>query len=166
MIFRAYQPVFPLDHFIENLIYTEGFSAPHSLDRFLPDGNTEIIIDLSERSQYIYNNESLQAIQTCRFAWVSGIRTRPITIPSGNGSRMLIIAFKRGRAFPFYPFPTDDLTDTVVHRQRLVYAYPRVDRLRQLGTHERARPVRDGGPDTVERQTFEGRFTDFHEAQV
>ena len=114
MIFRAYQPVFPLDHFIENLIYTEGFSAPHSLDRFLPDGNTEIIIDLSERSQYIYNNESLQAIQTCRFAWVSGIRTRPITIPSGNGSKMLIIAFKRGRAFPFYPFPTGDLTDTVV----------------------------------------------------
>jgi AraC-like DNA-binding protein len=27
---------------------------------------------------------------------------------------MLIIAFKRGRAFPFYPFPMSELTDTVV----------------------------------------------------
>lgn len=113
MIFRAYQPGFPLDHFIESLIYTEGFSAPHTLDRFLPDGNTEIIIDLTERPQYIYDNESLQAIQSCRSAWVSGVRTRPITIPSGNGSRMLIVAFKKGRASAFYPFPISDLTDTV-----------------------------------------------------
>jgi AraC-like DNA-binding protein len=113
MIIRAYQPGFPLDHFIENLIYTEGFSAPHSLDRFLPDGNSEIIVDLTPRPQHIYDNETLQEIQTCRFAWVSGVRTRPITIPSGNGSQMLIIAFKRGRAFPFYPFATSDLSDTV-----------------------------------------------------
>lgn len=113
MIFRVYQPSSRLDHFIENLIYTEGFSVPHSLDRFLPDGNSEIIIDLTERPQYIYDNESLQAIQACRSAWVSGVRTRPITIPSGNGSRMLIVAFKKGRASAFYPFPISDLTDTV-----------------------------------------------------
>jgi AraC-like DNA-binding protein len=113
MIFHTHQPVFPLDHFIENLIYTEGFSASHSLDRFLPDGNTEIIVDLTHRPQHIYDNETLQEVQTCRFAWVSGVRTRPITIPSGNGSRMLIVSFKRGRAFPFYPFPISDLTDTV-----------------------------------------------------
>lgn len=114
MIVRAYQPVFPLGHFVKNLIYTEGFHAPHNLDRFLPDGNTEIIIDLTERPQSIYDNESLQAIQTCRYAWVSGVRTQPITIPSGNGSRMLIIAFKKGKASPFYSFPMSNLTDTVV----------------------------------------------------
>jgi AraC-like DNA-binding protein len=113
MIFRAYKPDFPLDHFIENLIYTEGFRASHTLDRFLPDGNTEIIVDLTEHPQSIYDNESLQEIQTCRSAWVSGVRTQPITIPSGNGSRMLIIAFKKGRASAFYPFPISDLTDTV-----------------------------------------------------
>jgi len=113
MIFRAYQPGFPLDHFVKKLIYTEGFSAPHNLDRFLPDGNSEIIIDLTELPQHIYDNKSLQAIQTCRSAWVSGVRTRPITIPSGNGSRMLIVVFKKGRVFPFYPFPLSDLTDTV-----------------------------------------------------
>ena len=39
--------------------------------------------------------------------------SQPITIPSGRGSRMLIVAFKKGKAFPFYPFPMSDLADTV-----------------------------------------------------
>ena len=113
MIFHVHQPDFPLDHSIENLIYFEGLNAAHNLERFLPDGNTEIIIDLTEHPQHIYDNETLREIQTCRYAWVSGVRTRPITIPSGSGSRMLIVAFKKGRAFPFYPFPISELTDTV-----------------------------------------------------
>ena len=113
MILRIYKPSFPLHGFIEHIIYFEGLNAPHRLDRFLPDGNTEIIIDLTERPQHIYDTETLQEIQTCRCAWVSGVRTRPITIPSGTGSRMLVIAFKKGKAFPFYPFPMSELTDTV-----------------------------------------------------
>lgn len=113
MILQIHKPSFPLHSFIEHFVYFEGLSTPHKLERFLPDGNTEIIIDLTERPQYIYDNETLQEIQTCRYAWVSGVRTRPITIPSGRGSRMLVIAFKRGKAFPFYPFPMSELTDTV-----------------------------------------------------
>jgi AraC-like DNA-binding protein len=108
-----HKPAFPLSKFVENLVYYQGLSIPHSLDRFLPDGNTEIIIDLTETPQYIYDNETLEQIQICRYAWVSGVRTKPITIPSGRGSRMLIVAFKKAKAFPFYPFPMSDLADTV-----------------------------------------------------
>ena len=114
MILRIHKPAFPLNEFVENLVYYQGLSAPHNLDRFLPDGNTEIILDLTEKPQYIYDNETLQEIQICRYAWVSGVRTKPITIPSGKGSRMLIVAFRKGRAFPFYQFPVRELTDTVV----------------------------------------------------
>lgn len=119
MIFRAYQPIFPLNQFIENFIYFDEISAPHNLDRFLPDGNTEIIIDLTEKSQSIYDNQTLQEIQVCRQAWVSGVRTRPITIPSGDGSRMLVVAFKKGKAFPFYPFPLGELTDIVANADQV-----------------------------------------------
>ena len=113
MVLQIHKPAFPLNEFVENLVYYHGLTALHNLDRFLPDGNTEMILDLTENPQYIYDNETLQEIQICRCAWVSGVRTKPITIPSGKGSRMLIVAFKRGRAFPFYPFPVSELTDTV-----------------------------------------------------
>ena len=115
MIFQVHIPTFPLNRFIERLFYYEGINAAHTMDRFLPDGNTEIIIDLTEGTQFIYDNETLEEIQACRYFWASGVRTRPITIPSGNGSRMLVVAFKKGRAYPFYPMPISELTDRVVN---------------------------------------------------
>jgi AraC-like DNA-binding protein len=114
MIFQFYVPGFPLNHFIEHFFYYEGLSPAHNKERFFPDGNTEIIFDLSENTQYIYDNESLREIQACKYAWVSGVRTRSITIPSGRGSRMLVVAFKKGKAHPFYPMPMSELTDQVV----------------------------------------------------
>jgi AraC-like DNA-binding protein len=114
MIFQVHQPVFPLGNFIDHLIYFEGFNPAHSLDRFLPDGNTELIIDLTEIPQNIHDNNTLEVVQTCSKAWVSGVRTRPITIPSGKGGRLMIIAFKKGAAHPFYPFPMTELMNSVV----------------------------------------------------
>lgn len=113
MILQIHKPAFPLNKFVENLVYYDGLSTAHNLDRFLPDGNTEILIDLTEHPQFIYDNETLKEVQACRYAWVSGVRTRPITIPSGHGSRMMIVAFKKGGGFPFYSFPMSTLADTV-----------------------------------------------------
>ena len=114
MILRAHTPSFPLSEYVNAFIYYDGFDPIHQMDRFLPDGNTELIINLTEKPQYIYDNETLKEIQTCRNAWVSGVRTRPITIPSGKGSKMLIVAFQKGKAHPFYPLPMNALTDFVV----------------------------------------------------
>lgn len=114
MEIKVHIPSYPLDRYIERFFYYEGLQTAHQLDRFLPDGNTEFIFDLSDTPQYIYDNETLAEIQACRHAWVSGVRTRPITIPSGRDSRMLIVAFKKGKAYPFYPLPMSEIMDAVV----------------------------------------------------
>lgn len=140
MVFQAHILFSPLDRYIESIFYYEGLSPAHHMDRFLPDGNTELIIDLTENTQYIYDNETLAEIQACRHTWVSGVRTRPITIPSGRGSKMLIVAFKKGKAYPFYPLPMSEITDMVLGaelifgrdildlRERLLAA-PSIDRM-------------------------------------
>ncbi|MDX1479867.1 MAG: AraC family transcriptional regulator [Saprospiraceae bacterium] len=120
MIFRTYFPGYPLRSYVHHLFYFEGFMPVHRVDRFLPDGNTEIIIDLTDEPKYIYDNDTLAEIQSCRNAWVSGMRTQPITIPSGQNHKMLIISFHKGRSFPFYPLPADELTDQVVDAE-LIY---------------------------------------------
>jgi AraC-like DNA-binding protein len=114
MIFQSHLPSFPLNNYIESIFYYEGATPAHNLDRFLPDGNTELIINLNEIPQYIHHNETLDQIQICKRAWISGVRTRPITIPSGKGSRMLIVAFRKGKGFPFYPLPMNELSDFVI----------------------------------------------------
>lgn len=114
MIFQSHFPSFPLNCYIESMFYYEGVTPAHNLDRFLPDGNTELIISLKEIPQFIHHNETLDQIQICKRAWVSGVRTRPITIPSGRGSRMLIVAFRKGKGFPFYPLPMTELSNCVI----------------------------------------------------
>lgn len=114
MILEVHTPDFPLNKFVNHFIYYEGFNPVHSMDRFLPDGNAEFIIELTENTKHIYDNETLTELQTFRHAWVSGVRTQPITIPSGRDSRMLIVAFKKGKAHPFYNFPMSELANLVV----------------------------------------------------
>lgn len=114
MIAKLHVPASPLSQFIENFYYYCGFVPEHTKDRFLPDGNVQIIIDLTEFPKYIYDNETLKEIQACTRVWFSGFRTEPITIPSGNESEMLIVNFRKGKAFPFLTVPLQALTNHVV----------------------------------------------------
>jgi AraC-like DNA-binding protein len=114
MILQVHTPAFPLNKFVDHFIYFEGFNPIHRMDRFLPDGNSEFIIELTNNPKHIYDNETLTELKACRHAWVSGVRTQPITIPAGRDSRMLIVAFKKGKAHPFYDFPMTELADAVM----------------------------------------------------
>jgi len=114
MIFETHIPRFPLNQFIDYFIYTAGYNPDHSIDRFLPDGNTEIIIDFDDAPKYIYDNQTLKEIQACHHVWASGVRTECISIPSGKHSAMLIISFRKGMAAPFFPLPMNEMADRVV----------------------------------------------------
>jgi AraC-like DNA-binding protein len=114
MIFQLHIPSFPLNQFIESFIYYRDYNPVHSVDRFLPDGNVNIVIDLTDYPKYIYDNETLKEIQTCRNTWFSGMRNKYITIPSGKDSEMFVINFHKGRSYPFVQMPLNELTDSVV----------------------------------------------------
>lgn len=114
MIYESYIPKFPLSQFIECIIYYEGVFFEHTVDRLLPNGDTEILIDFNDTPQFIYDNDSLKEIQACHNIWASGLRTEPITIPSGTNSRMMVIMCRKGMAYPFFPFPMDEISDCVL----------------------------------------------------
>jgi AraC-like DNA-binding protein len=114
VIFKFHIPGYPLNQFIESFYYFRDFNPVHSLDRFLPDGNVNVVIDLTDYPKFIYDNETLKEIQACRNVWFSGIRNNYITIPAGRDSEMFIINFHKGKAYPFVQMPLQELTDSVV----------------------------------------------------
>jgi AraC-like DNA-binding protein len=114
MILKTHIPRFPLSQFIDHFIYYEGYNPQHSIDRFLPDGHTEIIIDFDDQPKYIYDNETLKEIQACHQVWASGVRTEYISIPSSKRSAMFVIHFRKGMAYPFFPLPKSEMSDRVV----------------------------------------------------
>jgi hypothetical protein len=91
MIFRTHVPRFPLSQFVDMFVYFADVAMEHNFDRFLPNGDTEILIDFHDTPQYIYDNHSLKEIQACHHVWASGLRTEPITIPAGNKSEMMVV---------------------------------------------------------------------------
>src|ERR1700748_1989716 len=114
MTHHFHLPAFPLNQFISGFVYYKGFSTNHTIDRYLPNGNTEIIINLTDTPKYIYDNQALTETQECKKIWISGIRNSFISIPSGNGAEMFIIEFKKGMAYPFLNIPLTEITDKVV----------------------------------------------------
>lgn len=114
MITKIHIPTFPLNQFIDHFFYHAGYYPEHLVDRLLPDGEVQLIFDFTDYPKYIYDNETLKEIQSCQKVWFSGFRTTPITIPSGRESEMLIVQFKKGRAFPFMMEPMHELTNLVV----------------------------------------------------
>lgn len=114
MVTHLHIPSFPLNQFIHSFFYFSGHSPMHSMERFLPDGNTYLLLELTDRPQYIYDNEKLVEIQACKKGWFSGFRTTPITIPSGRESEMVVVSFYRGKTLSFLKDPVHALTDQVV----------------------------------------------------
>lgn len=113
MITQTHIPKFPLNKFVDYFFFYEGYTPAHSVERFLPDGNVELIIDLHDKPKFIYDNETLKEIQACHHVWASGVRTQPISIDSGLDAAMIVV-FKKGLAYPFFPVPMNEMADCVV----------------------------------------------------
>src|SRR5690349_8578399 len=115
MIYEVYTPSWPLNEFINNFTYYKHHLPAHNIERFLPDGNIELVIDLGDAPQFLLDNETLAGKQECRNMWLSGVRTGYITIPSGNQAEMFLIFFKKGKMFPFLKRPVSEITNTVTN---------------------------------------------------
>ncbi len=114
MVSDIYFPSPPLAHFFNSFYYYKGFVPEHNIDRFVPDGNTEIIIDLTDFPKFIYDNDTLEEKQGFRKYWASGVRRQFISIDSGRDSEMMILNLKKGKAFSFFQMPMAEMSDQVV----------------------------------------------------
>lgn len=110
-----HHPVLPLSNYIELITYYKDYQPGFSMERFLPDGGIDLVIDLTDVTKHIYDNETLKAIQSCNKAWISGMRTEFITIQaSALASEMLVIRFRPGMAWSFVHLPVLEMKDMVI----------------------------------------------------
>lgn len=115
MTLELYVPRSPLSDYVELFTFYEYYSPHHIIERLLPEGVIEIIIDLTETPKYIFDNEQLIEKQACRRAWVSGMRTSFLSISAGGeNSSMFVIRFKKGMAYPFLRLSLQELNHQVV----------------------------------------------------
>lgn len=122
VVIRVHQPSPPLDRFVELITYFEGYQPEHRVEKVLPDGAVEIIIDLSECTKKLFDAEDPTRFQDFRGAWISGMRRRWILIEAQPGASMAVVRFRPGGARPFLGFDADGVTETIAHLDEVLGA--------------------------------------------
>ena len=113
MIYRIYKPSLPLSQFIDYFFYYDAVHANHSMEKLLPDGSIDLLIDLTETPKKLYHNEEATSYTTFKKSWISGMKTNYILIDA-SVSNMIGVHFKPGGCYPFVDFPMLELNDLTI----------------------------------------------------
>ena len=106
-----YRPSPPLDRFVECLWFWEGCARPHAMERILPDGSMQIVVNLAEDRIPLYDRETGALAGSTRGVILCGPRTGYSVIDTACQLHVFGFHFKPGGLLPFLPMPLDELRD-------------------------------------------------------
>jgi AraC-like DNA-binding protein len=112
-------PAPPLSGFVDWFWFYEGLDLPHRRERVLPDGSTELIVNLDDSRRKLFDREHPHRFQTFHRAWLSGARSDYILIDVLPQASMIGVHFKPGGLAPFLEMPAVELTGQVVELDSL-----------------------------------------------
>lgn len=133
MFISFHRPNGALAPYVEMFTFYAGYTPDVKIERLLPEGVIEIIIDLTDEPKYTYDHETLRPNQSFRRSWVSGMRDSFLSIGAEPDSSMFVIRFRPGRAYPFLQLPMHHLYNRVVDGD-CIYG-KRIDLLREQLLH-------------------------------
>jgi AraC-like DNA-binding protein len=103
----------PLDRFVEHITYYEDSRPEYRIERLVPDGAVQLVIDLGASPKKLYDRDDVGRARELRGAWLSGMHRRWILIEAAQGASMVVVRFRPGGAYPFFGTDVDALTDAV-----------------------------------------------------
>lgn len=119
MRFHHYTPAAPLSDFVGLLWSYEGYLQPHKKERLLPDGSMELVINLNEDVERIYDPHDPEKFHTVRGPLVVGAHSEFFVIDTAGQYSVVGAHFKPGGAFPFIGLPASELHNALVSLEDL-----------------------------------------------
>jgi AraC-like DNA-binding protein len=89
MIYQKHTPKFPLDNYIDSIIYIEG----NNKGTGLPKTAMSLIFNLEDNFKLFTDKEFTKYIDYKKH-WVAGLQTKPTNVESYGTSKMLVVQFK------------------------------------------------------------------------
>ncbi len=113
MRFEVFRPEGWLGSFVDHYwkVVVAAKEYPFYQEALLPDGGVTVLFNLGDAQSLIEENGCTHEYER---SWVSGERTRAITLGSPGSTNLVGIRFKSGGARPFFDVPIRELTDRVV----------------------------------------------------
>jgi len=106
---RLLRPRAPLSDFIEVLWYRSGSPVAHELERLLPTGTLELVIDLSDAPLRCYDPGSLELRESIRGPLLSGVRESYAVIDAPSAHDIMGVQFQPGGGHALLGLPVDEV---------------------------------------------------------
>ncbi|MET0216253.1 MAG: AraC family transcriptional regulator [Vicinamibacterales bacterium] len=112
-------PASPLDSFIESIWVYQNDPCPHALERVMPTGTAQLIVNLKEDQTRLYDPESPYRCVSTSGSVLSGVHTRFQVIDTSEQEYVAGVAFKPGGTVPFFRVPAHEASDSDVPLESL-----------------------------------------------
>jgi hypothetical protein len=109
-----YKPGPPLDRFVECLWLWDGQARPHAMERILPDGSMQIVVNLAEDRIPLYDRATGAPAGSTRGVILCGPRTGHTVIDTASQRAVFGFHFKPGGLLPFLRMPLDELRERLL----------------------------------------------------
>ncbi|MGB3465628.1 MAG: helix-turn-helix domain-containing protein [Cyclobacteriaceae bacterium] len=118
MKLHIYQPENELKEYIRSVIYYSGYTCQEKYETILPDGTTQLIIELDNNARVIcLDKNNMQESAIYRNSWITGIFTRPLTYESEQNATTICVQFEPHAIHRFLNLPATALADSVVETE-------------------------------------------------
>jgi len=109
MIYQKHIPKFPLDNYIDSIIYLEG----NNKGTGLPKTAMSLVFNFEDNFKLFVDQKFTQYVDYKKH-WVAGLQTKPSSVESYGVSKMLVVQFKTLGAFTFLNDPLHYYTDKYI----------------------------------------------------
>src|SRR5262245_56568192 len=123
-------PAPPLDSFVESIWVYQNDPRPHALERIMPTGTAQLIVNLKEDQTRLYEPESAYRCVSASGSLLSGVHTRFQVIDTSEQEHVAGVAFKPGGTVPFLRVPAHEASDADVPLE-LLWGFRRTATLRE-----------------------------------
>ena len=111
MPYRHRVPQPPLDLFVEWMWVYQNDPRPHGLERILPTGRAQLIVNLKEDQTRLYDPEFPHRAVSTSGSVLSGVQSRFQVIDTSEQEYVAGVAFKPGGTMPFVRVPANETSD-------------------------------------------------------
>jgi AraC-like DNA-binding protein len=111
MTYRHRAPKPPLDSFVESIWVYQNDPRPNALERILPTGAPQLIVNLKEDQTRLYDSEYPHRFVSTAGSVLSGVQSRFQVIDTSEQEYVAGVAFKPGGTVPFMRVPAHETSD-------------------------------------------------------
>jgi len=129
MLYLDRVPAPPLDAFIASIWYCQSQPRPFALQRVLPIGAAQLIVNLKEDRARMYHPETGAMTASCGTV-LSGVSSRYSVIDTAEQECVAGVCFRPGGTAPFFAIPAYEMRDAGVPLE-LVWGRQSAARLRE-----------------------------------